>query len=256
MTIRRYILPAMGSVALGGLLLFDADNVRAEKVPLRIMPLGDSITQGHRDSYRRYLWLALKRAGIDADFVGSMNRGYGAEFPIEDFDRDHEGHWGWRADHVLAHIDAWAARARPDVVLLHLGTNDIGAGQDIDDTAQEIARIIQRLRHHNSGIHVLLAAIIPMDHERVTRRIERFNTALAVLAAAIDTPTSRVVLVDQFAGFDAEQDTYDGTHPNEAGNNKIADKWLAALQALFPRETGHPALKKSKISCCHLSSQC
>ena len=99
---------------------------------------------------------------------------------------------------------------------------------------------MQRLRHHNPGIHILLAAIIPMDHDRVTRRIEHFNAALAALAAAIDTPASRVVLVDQFSGFDAEHDTYDGTHPNATGNKKIAAKWLAALQTLM-RRTGRNA---------------
>ncbi len=225
----------MVSVALGGALLGNFGDVLAEQTPLRIMPLGDSITQGHRDSYRRPLWLALKRAGIKVDFVGSMTRGYGADSEAADFDRDHEGHWGWRADHVLAHIDAWVARANPDVVLMHLGTNDVGVGQDIDDTTQEIARIIQRLRHHNHGVHILLAAIIPFDHERVTQRIKQFNQSLSGLAATMDTPASRVVLVDQFTGFDAEQDTYDGTHPNDSGNIKIADNWFAAIQALIKK---------------------
>jgi lysophospholipase L1-like esterase len=44
-----------------------------------------------------------------------------------------------------------------------------------------------------------------------------------------------VVLVDQFAGFDAEQDTYDGTHPNVGGSQKIADKWFAAMQPLLQK---------------------
>ncbi len=135
----------------------------------------------------------------------------------------------------------WAARAKPDVVLMHLGTNDIGVGQDIDNTAQEIARVIARLRHHNPGVHVLLAAIIPVDHDRVTQRIKRFNQALAPLAASVDTPASRVVLVDQFTGFDAERDTYDGTHPNESGTIKLAEKWFAAIQALIKQTRRHAA---------------
>ncbi len=223
----------MVSIALFVVLHAYPGYAMADEAPLRIMPLGDSITQGYRDSYRRPLWWELKRAGIEADFVGSMTQGYATDSQAGDFDHDHEGHWGWRADHVLTHVDAWAARALPDVVLLHLGTNDIGVGQDGDGTAQEIARIIQRLRHHNPGVHLLLAAIIPVDHNRITQRIELFNQALENIAARMDTPASRVVIVDQFAGFDAEQDTYDGTHPNDAGNIKIADKWLAAIQALL-----------------------
>jgi predicted small lipoprotein YifL len=41
--------------------------------PLRIMPLGDSITEaeaGH-NSYRRVLWKRLNGAGCSVDFVGS-----------------------------------------------------------------------------------------------------------------------------------------------------------------------------------------
>lgn len=223
------------ATVLAAVLLGGAGDPVAGQTPLRIMPLGDSITQGDRDSYRRPLWLALKRAGIDADFVGSMRRGHGAESKARDFDDDHEGHWGWRADHVLAHVDTWAARAMPDIVLMHLGTNDVGAGHDINETVHEIARIIQRLRQQNPSVHILLAAIIPVDHERVTQRIKQFNKKLARLAATVDTPASRVVLVDQFTGFDAKQDTYDGTHPNDAGNTKIADNWFAALKALLSK---------------------
>ena len=42
-----------------------------------------------------------------------------------DFDINHEGHWGWRADEVLAKIDGWAEQTTPDIVLVHLGSNDI-----------------------------------------------------------------------------------------------------------------------------------
>ena len=77
--------------------------------PVRVMPLGDSITQGR------------------------ANRFYVETAPTEGFDHDHEGHWGWRAEEVLARIGEWAGEAKPDVVLIHLGTNDIGNGQGIEN---------------------------------------------------------------------------------------------------------------------------
>jgi hypothetical protein len=134
-SVRKYVstVTVLAAVLLGG-----PRDILAEQAPLRIMPLGDSITQGYHDSYRRHLWSALIRAGFVVDFVGSMTHGYGTDAQTEDFDRDHEGHWGWRTDQVLAHIDTWAARAKPDIVLVHLGTNDIGVGQEIDETAREI----------------------------------------------------------------------------------------------------------------------
>ena len=150
-----------------------------------------------------------------------------------DYDADHEGHWGWRADEVLERIDQWAAHAKPDIVLIHLGTNDIGGGQDIDETVNEIDQIIGRLRAHNRRLQVLLAAILPVAHYAVTRRIEKFNDRLVELAKAKDMETSRVVLVDHFTGFDPEQDTYDGVHPNDDGNQKMAKKWFIDIQSLL-----------------------
>lgn len=215
------------------LLIFSVGLVAAEDAPLRIMPLGDSITQGHEESYRRPLWFKFQKAGMKVDFVGSMRRGHALSFATPDFDSDHEGHWGWRADEVLNRIDEWATRANPDIVLLHLGTNDIGMGQVIGETTHEMGRIVQQLRRHNPNIHVLLAAIIPMANEAVTTRIKKFNRELALLAEAMDSSHSRVILVDQFAGFDGLRDTYDGTHPNSGGNAKMADQWFAAIRSLL-----------------------
>ena len=214
-------------------LLTRTSPVLAEQAPLRIMPLGNSITQGTVGSYRRLLWLALKKEGMNVDFVGSVNRTYSNATQTPDFDTDHEGHWGWLADEVLAKIDGWAASAKPDIVLLHLGTNDIGSGQDVGETVEEVAQIIERLRKRNSGVHVLLAAIIPLAYDGATEPIRRFNANLAVLAQKLNSTTSRVLLVDQFEGFDAERDTYDGVHPNETGNQKMAAKWFAGLKELL-----------------------
>lgn len=203
--------------------------------PLRVMPLGDSITQGARAAltYRRPLWHALEAAGHDVDFVGSVSRTYRPSGEASDFDADHEGHWGWRADQILRHIDDWAARARPHVVLLHIGTNDIGAGQDIDETVSEVRAIVARLRAHNPRVAVLVAAIIPLVGGAVTASVEAYNGRLRTLAGELDRPAARVVLVDHFSGFDPQMDSYDGVHPNASGAAKMAQRWLAALNALL-----------------------
>lgn len=220
-----------GSVGLIGVT--HPDTAHAEQPTVRIMPLGDSITQGDRDGYRRPLWHLMQQAELRVDFVGSMDRGYAAADRAQDYDGDHEGHVGWRADEVLKHIDRWATRAEPDIVLLHLGTNDIGIGQDIEETIGEIERIISRLRTHNPRIDILLAAIIPVDHGRVGERFRKFNAGLTALSRQLDTTASRVVLIDQWTGFDAAIDTRDGVHPNESGNRKMAEKWLAGLKMLL-----------------------
>ena len=61
--------------------------------PVLIMPLGDSITRGEDlVGYRRELYVDLKNAGYDVDFVGSLQDGSSTGYT---FDYDHEGHGGW-----------------------------------------------------------------------------------------------------------------------------------------------------------------
>ena len=113
LSIRSAIALLMYTACL--ILLVHTAPLLAEQSLQRIMPLGDSITQGSLESYRRYLWLALKKEDINADFVGSLSQTYGGISYPQDYDVDHEGHWGWRADEVLEHIDEWAASARPEL---------------------------------------------------------------------------------------------------------------------------------------------
>ena len=112
-------------------------GTRDTEAPVRILPLGDSITQGDKDhrSYRYSLWVRLIAAGISFDFVGSMNSNFFGnpvwpDYNGQSFDRDHEGHWGWQADQILnghpltegkEYLSAWLEEYTPDIVLLHLG---------------------------------------------------------------------------------------------------------------------------------------
>jgi lysophospholipase L1-like esterase len=199
----------------------------------RIMPLGDSITQANEEtnSYRRPLWKRLAPGRFD--FVGSLRDNHLGPPPDPDFDLDHEGHWGWRADQVLAEIGGWAAIHRPDVVLLHLGSNDVFAGQSTSSTLGELGAIVERLRGANPRVTVLLAQLIPTSRGAQTG-IDQLNAGIPGLAAQLDASASRVIVVDQSAGFDPVTDTRDGIHPNAAGEEKIAAAWHAALMRLLP----------------------
>ena len=197
--------------------------------PIRIMPLGDSITESGRGlaSYRFYLWQESKRTGIPILFVGSQ-QGVRDGHPREDFDQHHEGHSGWRADQILDHITSWAEAARPDFVLIHLGTNDLWQGQSVDETAEEIADVIRRLQAVNPRVHILLAQLIPSSLPGL-RDIVALNERLAVVTRDSSSDTSAVQLVDLASGFDPRTMTTDGVHPNEAGERWMAERWATAL---------------------------
>jgi len=197
--------------------------------PVKIMPLGDSITQMYadHDSYRRPLWHMLQSGGFIVDFVGSQNLNKNGPPPHPDFDMDHEGHSGWRADEILTQIENWATTFQPDIVLIHLGSNDIFQYQSNSSTIFELGQIIDKLRLVNPNIKILLAQIIPSIYE--ANAIIDFNQRLPGLAASQNTPQSPVVVVDLWTGFSLSLDMYDGVHPNDAGDQKMAERWYAAL---------------------------
>ena len=102
---------------------------------VKIMPVGDSITRGYIGSaghwgYRQPLYVHLMNGSYSFDFVGIKVDG---SFP----DPQHEGRDGWRADEVLngrtsqpteGKLEDWLNTNEPNIVLLHIGTNDITAG--------------------------------------------------------------------------------------------------------------------------------
>ena len=199
------------------------------------MPLGDSITQGDSDhnTYRRPLWLSLNADGHDVDFVGSRRSHHRGDPPRSDFDRDHEGHWGIRVDEVLRDIVRWTRAAQPDIVLVHLGSNDIFQDQPIDETLGELEELIERIRSVRPDATILLAQIIPTRNAGVNRSIRGLNDRIPALAARTSTSDSPVLVVDHFTGFDADTQTYDGVHPNPDGEIHLSDRWLDVLNELL-----------------------
>ena len=196
----------------------------------RIMPLGDSITQADadHDSYRRPLWQRLEASGARVDFVGSQRRHHRGEPPHADFDIDHEGHWGWRVDEVLEHIDGWMEDAQPDVVLIHLGSNDLFQRQGVPGTLEELSALVDTLRASVPGVRIVMAQIIPTTTAATNARIEALNARLPSLAAS-----KSIRLVDHFTDFDAFALTYDGVHPNVSGEARMAERWLESLLPLL-----------------------
>ena len=195
---------------------------------VRIMPLGDSITSSYDGglSYRHCLWYRLREAGFEVDFVGSLSGVHLGQPARTDFDQDHEGHWAWSVADVVPLIDQWARAARPDIALVHLGTNDLALRRPLGDIVDDLERVVVTLREVNPQVDVFLAEIIPATYPLP---IPDLNRAIRGLASRLDTHGARAVAVDQFSGFDPQADTFDGVHPNEAGDHKLCEGWYAAL---------------------------
>ncbi|MBI2432606.1 MAG: hypothetical protein HYV26_07035 [Candidatus Hydrogenedentes bacterium] len=215
-----------------------------DTTPIKIMCLGDSITASYSDrsSYRRRLWQFLTAAGYNVDFVGGETIANGGPPLYPDFDVDHEGHSGWRTDNVRNYMDEWAGTHLPDVVLIHLGTNDVYQRLPLENSIYNLNSIIDIIRTHTPDAIILLAEIIDanfndMNGDPMAPGIAAFNTIIPGIVRNKNTLTSPVVMVDQYLRFYPQYLTSDGLHPNAAGDAQLAERWYEALWPLLEQRT-------------------
>ena len=214
----------------------------AEAAPIRIVPIGDSITQGGRKdreeyTYRYPLFYQLKAAGYEVDFIGSLNKGLQGEakWPDKDgvaFDPDHEGHYGWKTAKVRDELPGWMEKwqGAPDVALIHLGTNDQGSKDFHSDIVQPLKEMVAKLREKNPRVVVLLGHL-NFNGGAATK----IRPLVEEMAKAISTEESPVLTVHHYQGWKENPqsegtDTFDWAHPNPQGQAKMANKWFEAMK--------------------------
>ena len=207
----------------------------------KILPLGDSITCAslYKLSYRYPLWKHLVDAGKNVEFIGSQSQKSNGNrkwdtYKDQRFSEANECHSGWRTDQVLdglpngeKGLDHWIKAYSPDIALIHLGTNDMYQKQTPASTAEEIEKVIEKLREKNPRIKVLLAKIIPLSTNPV---VPQLNRLIARIPQKMTTTQSPVAIVDMYSGFSINMDMQkDKIHPNAKGEEKMAKRWFDAL---------------------------
>ncbi|KAI4958053.1 hypothetical protein J4E86_003648 [Alternaria arbusti] len=197
---------------------------------VKMMALGDSIT-GSPGCWRAYLWQNLQEAGIkNTDFVGSL-AGQGCGFP---YDGENEGHGGFLAVNIANQnqLPGWLSSAKPDIVMMHLGTNDVWSNRSPQEITAAFSKLVDQMRASKPTIKILAAKIIPMNPSNCAecgQRVVALNTAIEAWAATKTTADSPITVVDAWTGFDTKTMTGDGVHPNDAGNKKLAKAWFQPL---------------------------
>jgi len=203
----------------------------------RIMCLGDSITVGsgevednnYKIGYRLLLWQMLNNLGYNIDFVGSLESGSSVE---PTFDGNHEGHGGYTTSDIFANIDYWLSlpTGNPDIILLHIGTNDIGrvTNKIITDN---INGILDSIFSYRNDITVILAQII--NQKVKLNQITQLNDQLRTLAYTRRAGGDSIILVDMENAIVYPNDMFDSVHPKQSGYEKMANVWFDALDILF-----------------------
>lgn len=199
---------------------------------VRIMPLGDSITRGtgstNYNGYRKRLYTTLRDNGFNVNFVGGLQDG------DTSFDRDHEGHGGWHASGgpsggILPNVYDWLVANPADVVLLHIGTNDISSG---GQNASEVDQILDEIDRYSPDVTVILALII--NRAQYSPATSRYNGDLQTMAEKRIANGDKIIIVDMESALKYPDDMVDNIHPNDGGYRKMADRWLEKLKIFLP----------------------
>jgi lysophospholipase L1-like esterase len=148
--------------------------------PLRIMPVGDSITDGvgAPGGYRAPLYRLLTNAGFNVDFVGTLTDSKAASLP----DPNHEGHSGWRIDQIDAIIEsAFAKVSDPDVILLLIGTNDYGQNYSTAEAVNRLEKLVARMATNRPFTSIIVANLLVRGEPYNSQIQNTFNPYLPSL---------------------------------------------------------------------------
>ncbi|MCU7730855.1 carbohydrate binding domain-containing protein [Actinoplanes sp. KI2] len=195
---------------------------------VRVMPLGDSITEGTQvpGGYRIGLWQRCTGNGYRVDFVGSQFNG-----PSSLGDHDHEGHPGWRIDQIDANVVGWLNTYQPHTVLLHIGTNDVLQNFNLSTAPSRLSTLIDHITNTVPTAEVFVAQITPLSNTSQDAAARTFNSAIPGIVQSKVNAGKHVHLVDMHSALTAA-DLTDGIHPTATGYDKMAATWFTALRSV------------------------
>lgn len=203
--------------------------------PLKILPLGDSITDGYfvPGGYRIDLWQHLHQRGYEIDFVGSLQNGSEGLA-----DTDHEGHSGWRIEQIHQMIRVWLNRSQPDIILLLIGTNDMAQGYGVEQAPDRLKALIEDIFRQSPQVKLFVASIPPIGEPFLNQRVIHYNRAISDLVQQQQTEEKSIFFVDLYYILSLD-DLPDGVHPNREGFRKIAKAWDEALFGAIAPKSDH-----------------
>jgi lysophospholipase L1-like esterase len=130
-------------------------------------------------------------------------------------DKDNEGRSGYTISQIRG-VAGPALAFKPNVVLLHAGTNDLNRGNPSSEPdSQAPARLGQLLDDVLKAVPqavVIVAKIIPSKNAGLTNNVKTFNNALPAIVAARVSKGSKVSIVDMSV-LSTSSDLSDSLHP-------------------------------------------
>ena len=181
--------------------------IRAEPHP--VLFLGDSITE----RWTLQIW--------KQDFapLGGLNAG---------IDGDRTEHLLWRLDH--GNLDG----TPPKVIVLLIGTNDLGHGRPPEVAAEGIRSDLIHLRERLPGVHVLLLGLTPRS-DRFREKVIAVNRLIKTCdGGSIQYANIGNTLLDGQRRLTRTM-SLDGVHFTDVGYKLLTRQLIPLIDALLPR---------------------
>ncbi|MFE9245303.1 SGNH/GDSL hydrolase family protein [Nocardiopsis sp. NPDC006938] len=169
----------------------------------------------------------------------------GVTYRDPDFDQDHNARWGRTLADALVTIEADVSAHQPDVLCVMIGINDLLHPITAEEMESRLRAYVEGAREANPGIRILFAEALPItladQDQGFALRVYVYNELVRAVAADLSTAESPVASFDLSAaeGWDPYADTYDGTHPNDDGEVRIAAGFADALSREFGLGPAH-----------------
>ncbi|PID91728.1 MAG: hypothetical protein CSA96_06525 [Bacteroidetes bacterium] len=213
---------------------------------VKILPLGNSLTEGRgslpmeeRVSYRLVLKDSLTAEGYSSDMIGHKSSG-----SLLMTDTEHAGIPNTSDSNVLNLLqtgedieEAYSTGGQPyldvyspDIVLLHIGTNDVLDGEG--SSADTIARILDEIDAWEvaNGKHVQVFVARIVNTYPLSSDISDLNDNIALMVADRGDPGLVLVDMELGAGIDYPGDfEADGIHLLQSGYDKMGKAWALAV---------------------------
>ncbi len=228
---------------MAGVFLLAGAVQQVHAQSFRVLPLGDSITRGTQGdtSYRYELENLMGQDGCTYDMVGPFtNNG-------SSYNGSYAAWSGARTDTFVRwvtsdrYVKTLMEDHTPDIVLVHLGSNDINQGQPVTGaynsnglggTVAEIEEVVTKIWNENANAEIFVANVIPWlgssGNSNVTSDMEFLGDEIEAWVAA--EADSRLHLVDVRSGFQSgSMFLSDLIHPNAAGSAHIANAFWGKM---------------------------
>ncbi len=210
--------------------------------PLRVLIVGDSVTQGSAGDFtwRYRLWQHLTGEDVSVDLVGPRDDLWdnvaqvagSRDYVRRGFDRDHAARWGATVAFFHAtdyRFEDLVTTYRPDVVLMMLGVNDLTyLGHEAAEVSEGLRTLVTQARSADPAISIVLGHLSQTWYDGVPE----LNALLDDLADELDESRARVTTAAVDEGYVLREHTWDTAHPNAQGEVLIAAAMADAMAEL------------------------